>query len=138
MITGIAHNALTVSDMEASVRFYRDVVGRTLAFETPNAKGEPWIVYMKVSDGKFLELFYDGVKDPDSHYAGDLIGYHHFCFEVDDIDEMARKAHAAGALKSNKASTCLDFNRAIWIEDPDGNGVEIVQYMPNSPHMTVK
>ncbi|MCL2343612.1 MAG: VOC family protein [Firmicutes bacterium] len=77
MITGIAHSALTVCDMEASVRFYRDVAGLTKAFELYSDKGESLIVYMKVSDGKFLELFYGGVKDPDARYAGDLIGYHH-------------------------------------------------------------
>jgi len=138
MITGIAHNALSVSDMEASVRFYRDVLGLTKAFELNDNKGNPWIVYMKVCDGKFLELFHNGVKDPDSHYAGDLIGFHHFCFEVDDIDEMARKVHAAGLRDSDTVSTNLDRNRAIWIEDPDGNAVEIEEYMPDSPHMTVE
>ena len=138
MIKGIAHNALNVSDMDASVRFYRDGLGLTKAFEINDKEGKPWIVYLKVADGKFLELFYGGVKDPDSHYAGDLIGPHHFSFETDDIDETARRCHAAGLRDSDDAWTNLDRNRAIWIEDPDGNGVEIIQYMPDSPHMTAK
>jgi len=35
MVTGIHHTSLVVSDMEKSLRFYRDLLGMTVAVDTP-------------------------------------------------------------------------------------------------------
>ena len=47
MITGIAHNAVTVRDMQESLRFYTKALDFTKAFELDRPEnGEPWIVYL--------------------------------------------------------------------------------------------
>lgn len=134
MIKGIAHNAIRVTDMEKSLQFYCDIAGLTKAFETHDDNDKPWIVYVKVSDGQFLELFYDGVKVPENRYAPDLIGYHHFCFETDNIEELAKRFHANGLMTNDKPGHGKDLNYNCWIHDPDGNAVEFVQIHPDSPH----
>ena len=61
MITGIAHNAVTVRDMKESLCFYTEALGFKKAFEIANPEtGAPWIVYLAIAPGQFLELFYDG------------------------------------------------------------------------------
>lgn len=134
MIKGISHNAMRVTDMEKSLRFYCDIAGLTKAFEIRNDTDQPWIVYLYAGQGQFLELFYDGVKVPENRYAADLIGYHHFCFETDRIEELAKRFHAHGYMNSDQPGLGKDLNRNSWIHDPDGNAVEFVQLHPDSAH----
>lgn len=135
MIKGFAHNALKVSDMAESLHFYCDLADLTKAFELNDSQNNPWIVYLKICDGQFLELFYGGVKDPCNHYAGDLTGYNHFCFEVDNIQEVCRKMKDNGLLEDGKPFLGKDRNLSCRIHDPDGNAVEFLQYMTGSAHL---
>ena len=49
MITSIAHTAVTVKDMDESIRFYTQVLGFKKAFSIPHyVTGEPWIEYLNV------------------------------------------------------------------------------------------
>ncbi|CAM4106195.1 VOC family protein [Paenibacillus alkaliterrae] len=111
--------------MEKSLHFYCDIAGLTKAFDIHDDNDKPWIVYLKVSDGQFLELFHDGVKVPENRYAPDLIGYHHFCFETDNIEELAKRFHANGLMTDDKPGHGKDLNYNCWIHDPDGNAVEL-------------
>ncbi|HEY5560412.1 MAG TPA: VOC family protein [Clostridiaceae bacterium] len=133
MIKGVAHNAFKVKDMERSLHFYCDVVGLKRAFDLKDDQGNPWIIYLKVSDTQFLELFYGGTEE--SEVKSDIIGYHHFCFEVDDIYELGKKIEAAGYKLDSQPGPGLDSNDNCWVTDPDGNGVEFVQLNPESPHL---
>lgn len=135
MITKIAHNAIKVVDMEKSLRFYVDDIGLEKAFEINDDQDQPWIVYLKICPGAFIELFYNGVLAPERQYAADLTGYHHFCIETDQIDELAQRLFEKGYIKEPKAGLGRDLNRNLWIHDPDGNAVEFVEYSPDSPHM---
>ena len=128
MINGIAHNALKVVDMEKTLHFYCNVVGFKKAFEINDDENRPWIVYLKIADGQFVELFYGGEADAARKYAPDLIGYNHFCIETDDIDALAKQFHKQGLIERPEASRGRDLNRHLWIHDPDGNAVEFVQY----------
>lgn len=135
MITAIAHTAVKVTNMEATLHFYCNQLGFTKAFELADDQGKPWIVYLKICKGSFIELFYDGVKDREKAYAADTTGYHHWCVSVGDIDAMARRLFANGLIPEAKPKMGRDGNRNLWIHDPDGNAVEFVQYSPDSPHM---
>ena len=135
MITAIAHTAVKVTNMEATLNFYCNQIGFTKAFELADDQGNPWIVYLKICKGSFIELFYDGVKDQEHAYAADTIGYHHWCVSVGDIDAMARRLFDNGLIPEAKPKLGRDGNRNLWIHDPDGNAVEFVQYSPDSPHM---
>ncbi len=58
MIKGIGHLAFTVKEMDASLHFYCDILGFKKLFELNTTDDQPWIVYLKVSDGQFIELFW--------------------------------------------------------------------------------
>lgn len=135
MITGIAHNAMKVTDMQKALDFYCGEIGFQKAFELPDKNGNPWIVYLKICDGYFLELFYDGVRERDPAYDSGRIGYHHWCVSAGDLDGLARKAFEKGWIPEPKTGLGRDLNRNLWLHDPDGNALELVQYDPESPQM---
>ena len=90
MITGIAHNAVTVRDMKESLCFYTEALGFKKAFEIANPEtGAPWIVYLAIAPGQFLELFYDGTEE--NPWRDSLIGFNHFCFEVNAFAAQATR-----------------------------------------------
>ncbi|MFD1676985.1 VOC family protein [Alicyclobacillus fodiniaquatilis] len=131
MMTTLGHLALTVEDMEASLQFYCDVLGCEKAFEIHDKAGNPWIVYVKIPDGRFIELFYGGkVKlARDSH----RVGFAHLCFEVDDIAQTADMLRSKGVVLDVEIQQGLDHNLQCWTHDPDGNPIEFMQIHPDSP-----
>ena len=130
MITSIAHLAFHVSDMEASLRFYA-AIGIKKAFSINNKDGDPWIEYLKVADGQFIELFY--TKAPfealpmwkNKYYA-------HLCLAVDDIHAAAKAITDAGYELASPPKKGSDNNWQCWSHDPDGNAIEFMQIMPDS------
>ena len=138
MITGIAHMATKVADMEAALDFYCGVLGFEKAFEIPNRQtGEPWIVYLKICKGSFLELFYGGVRDREQIVAPGEIGFRHWCVCVgeDSMPGLAQKFHRLGLLPEPLVQTGGDRNYRFTISDPEGNLIEFVAYNPDSPQM---
>ncbi len=128
MITGIAHVAFSVKDMEKSLYYYCDILGFKKAFSLKNDKGEPWIEYIKVKPGQFIELFY---RQP---MTVEKQSYSHLCLEVDDIDEIAARLKANGVLDSEPRHG-KDGNCQCWSKDPDANRIEFMQMGPESLQM---
>ena len=132
MITGIAHAAVTVKDMPESVRFYTQALGcrEAFVFQHPET-GEPWIVYLNVSPGQFIELFYGGTEEQPWHDS--LMGFNHLCLEVDDIYASVQKIRDAGYPIDIEPQQGLDHNWQAWTRDPNGIRIELMQIMPDSP-----
>jgi lactoylglutathione lyase len=130
MINGIAHLAFHVNDMESSLEFYK-TFGIKKAFSIMNEKGEPWIEYLKVSDGQFIELFYTNETFEAAPMWNNKY-YAHLCLAVDDINAAAKLITDSGyelAVPPNKGS---DNNWQCWTYDPDGNAIEFMQFTPDS------
>jgi lactoylglutathione lyase len=131
MITGIAHTALTVKDMEKSLDFYTRVLGFTKAFSLKEPKtGEPWIEYLQAG-AQFIELFYHGTED--NPWKGSLRGFNHLCLGVDDIHKTVKAVEAAGYPMDSGVSQGSDKNYQAWLTDPDGIRIELMQIDPESP-----
>lgn len=127
MITGIGHLAFTVLNMEESLKFYCEVLGFKKAFEITDDNGKPWIQYIKVRNGQFIELFYG---HPNS--SADQ-SYGHLCLEVDDINEIAARVKSFGIKLDVEPNQGKDTNYQCWVRDPDGNRIEFMQMSPGSP-----
>ena len=124
----ITHLAYRVSDMKKSLEFYVDKLGFDHAFSIPNDQEEPWIEYIKVSGGQFIELFY-----PEGDYSAKEGSYLHLCLQVEDLHEVVRKVEAAGVEVWSGPAQGKDSNWQAWISDPDGNKIELMQISPQSP-----
>ena len=132
MITNIAHNAVTTSNMDESLRFYTEALGFQKAFDIPNPDtGAPWIIYLSVRPGQFLELFYGGKQE--NPWRDGLIGFNHFCFEVDDIYATVQKIKDAGFPVDSEPRQASDLNLQAWVTDPNGIRIELMQIDPASP-----
>jgi len=117
--------------MEASVAFYRDILGMEKLFVLDDKNGNLWIVYMKAAKGQFIELFYtpEGF-DPANERNGRF--YDHICLAVDDIYAAAEEIKGKGWKLDVEPNMGMDFNIQSWLRDPDGNAIELMQIMPES------
>ena len=133
MIKGISHTAVTVKAMELSLKFYTEALGIKKVFEIPNPEtGAPWIVYLNVCKGQFIELFYDGTQE--NPWNSSLMGFNHLCLEVDDIQKAVQQIKDAGFTMDVEPKQGVDFNWQAWTKDPNGIRVELMQMDPRSPH----
>jgi catechol 2,3-dioxygenase-like lactoylglutathione lyase family enzyme len=122
----IAHTAYHVADMAKSLDFYCNKLGLTHAFSIEDNDGNPWIEYLKVCDGQFIELFYGAKGQAPTSYA-------HLCLQVEDIHETANKLKANGVTLDVEPVQGKDLNWQCWATDPDGNHIEFMQISPDSP-----
>ena len=132
MITGIGHVAFRVTDLERALDFYCDKLGFREAFRL-DREGEPspWIVYLQIAPGQFVELF-PGAREigPQPEAAA---GYNHFCLLVDDMATTLRQLTERGLEMTGAPRHGLDHNWQYWLTDPDGNRIELMQIVRDSP-----
>ncbi len=139
-IEGVSHVSIYVSEMERSLRFYRDVFG----FET---------LFDDEIGGEGLSAI-AGVPDTRGRAVGGRIG--ELRVELLELSNVPRKARAPGlglavlslrvasadaayqavlALGHRCRSAPVDVlgTRMFFALDPDGQGIEMVEYPPGSP-----
>ena len=129
--TQIAHVALKVKDLNRSLDFYVNKLGFEEMMRLPKPDGTlgVWLVYLRITDDQYLELFPDGVGDraPDR----DAVAVNHICLGVDNIDSVLSQLKAVGVPLTVQKKMAADLNWQAWIEDPDGNRIELMQLMPD-------
>jgi catechol 2,3-dioxygenase-like lactoylglutathione lyase family enzyme len=144
-----SHLAIGVSDMDASLRFYRDTIGLAVAkdvIEDFRSMATPTYrrgVYLRWAEGggeAFLVLDQTLGEHGDRGRAKELftIGLHHFGFWVDDTDGIVERAREAGyaVLLEPITGDTKDYGeeggraiRTAMLRDPDGNIVQLDQRM---------
>jgi lactoylglutathione lyase len=136
MITGLGHLAFRITDLEEALDFYCGKLGLREAFRLER-EGEPspWIVYIWVAPHQFLELFpqAQGKETTPEQLPNRSIGYHHLCLVVDDLQATLQELKERGLVLEGSPRKGLDHNWQYWISDPDGNPIELMQIMPESP-----
>jgi lactoylglutathione lyase len=126
----IGHIALKVADIRLSLEFYRDRLGFAEMMRLNHDDGRLWLVYLRITDTQFLELFPGG--EGNRAPSPNATAVNHFCLECDDLDTTAAALKGAGIQLTVEPKMGLDHNRQCWIEDPDGNRIEFMQMSPHS------
>ena len=139
------HHGFTVSDVERSLAFYRDLLGLELirVSERRNLPSYDRIighenVELKVAIlqhpvGNFiLELVeYEQPKGQTRALDNPFVGSSHLAFEVEDVDEVYTSLEAAGFGAINPPVDVerdeVVVARAMYALDPDGISIEIFQ-----------
>lgn len=127
----VGHVALRVNDLERSLEFYRKL-GFPEFLRLTQRDGRTWIAYLKVTDDLFIELFPGG--DGGKAATPEKTGFNHLCLTTDDIEKTAAHLVAVGIEASaplRPDHRGVDGNRGMWVTDPDGNRIEIMEMAPN-------
>ena len=133
MVEYMTHTAINVKNMKESLKFYREALGFQKIFELSNPEtGDPWIVYVQVCKGQFLELFY--TKPEAAMTSEPEVGLNHICFCVEDVEKTARQITDAGYELFIKPCVGCDHNKQTWVKDPNGVRIELMQISQESPH----
>lgn len=126
------HTAITVSDIEQSVLFYRQL-GFQQVHRFDETDDSMTIVHMKLVD-YHIELFQFAktIKPASAFgYANDIdkVGVKHFAVAVDDIEAALNDLRDKGLADDTVQIEKSDTNKAWWffIKDPDGMWVEIIK-----------
>ncbi len=126
--TSVGHVAIRVKDIDRSLAFYSGKLGFSEMFRLHRDNGDLWLIYLRITDSQYLEVFPDAVGEraPDRN----AIGLNHFCLTVDNIDDVLRDIKDANISLFQELKVGPDGNRQAWIEDPDGNRIELLEMAP--------
>jgi len=124
-ILGIAHMAVYVSDLTKARTFYKSFLGfDEEPFTLKKSDGSERIVFIKINDQQYLELF---AEDPKSD--GRL---NHISVYTDDADRMRTYLAARGVKVPDVVGKGQTGNKNFNVKDPDDHTVEIVEYQADS------
>nr|WP_051034634.1 VOC family protein [Rhizobium sp. CF142] len=128
-LTGIGHAAIRVKDIDVSLDFYCNKLGFKEMLRLHRDNGDLWLVYLRVNDLQYLEVFPYAVGD--AAPPREAIGLNHICITVDNVDEVVRQLAEQNIPLIQPLVGGADGNRQAWIADPDGNRYELMQMNPD-------
>ena len=129
-IVGLTHVAIKVADLDRTLEFYVNKLGFAEMLRLHKDDGDVWLVYLRITDDQFLEVFPDAEGDRAPGWNAN--GMNHLCLAIDDINALVAELEAAGIPLLLPLKRALDGNWQAWIEDPDGNRIELMQMDPDS------
>ena len=146
LFLGIDHTAITVSDTNASLKFYRDLLGLRVAGESENYGTEQEhlnnvfgahlrITALRAPVGPGIELLEylsprDGRPFPLDERANDLVNRAAVLLTTDPeaVSKLVNAAHvpfvSSGVVVNHTRE--LEFSKGLLVRDPDGHAIEIV------------
>jgi catechol 2,3-dioxygenase-like lactoylglutathione lyase family enzyme len=145
LFVGIDHTAITVSDTEASLRFYRDTLGLRVAAESENYGPEQErlngvfgarlrITGLRAASGpgiEFLEYLAptDGRTYPPDTKPNDIVHWHTRLsgYDTNELASALRQIRASfissGVVELPNGTA--GYRRSLLVRDPDGHAVQI-------------
>lgn len=120
----LAHVCLKVRDLARTTAFYQDALGLEPRF-TFERGGRRIGAYFAAGGESFIEVFEEpGVEVRNT-------GITHFCFETGELDGLVARLERAGVPHGEKVMGA-DGSWQLWLQDPDGNAIEVQQYTAES------
>jgi catechol 2,3-dioxygenase-like lactoylglutathione lyase family enzyme len=129
LIKALSHIAVRVTDMDKSLDFYCRVLGLPEQFRLTREDGSVWLVYLKVAERQFIELF-PGAKG--AFVRPDTAAMVHICLEVEDIQAAYREFTSRGLVPHKEPVQGACGAWQFWTSDPDGTPIEFHQFTPES------
>jgi len=144
VITGVYHTSFTVSDLDRSLAFYRDVLGLKVVVQQekagdyieqvvayPNAHLKIALLKAEGSDHVLELIEYVHPKGHAIDVSTPNPGSAHLCFRVDDLQRTYEALVAKGVrFKSPPVRITSGVNeggQAVYLLDPDGITLELFQ-----------
>jgi catechol 2,3-dioxygenase-like lactoylglutathione lyase family enzyme len=145
---GVFHTGLTVSDLDRSIAFYRDVLGLTVQIpptdvfggeDVSRGIGVPGaslrLAVLKTGAGSLELLEYRTPASPiERPVPPNSLGAMHVAFQVQDIRRVMAELEAKGVRFLSGPNIVDDGPLAGWrwvyFHDPDGIALELVEFTP--------
>ena len=144
MIQGVHHTCITVSDMQQSIVFYRDLLGlelvmieesersgddRSEGLGVPKAKVK--LAILRTADAQIELIEYVTAQGRPYDRCNNDVGAMHIAFQVDDVDAVYQRLLDHGVRFTAPPATIPAGPMAGWrwtyLFDPDGVSLEILQ-----------
>jgi catechol 2,3-dioxygenase-like lactoylglutathione lyase family enzyme len=151
-IVSADHTGITVSNLERSLTFWRDVLGfdfshtahqtGALAAEITGVEGaEIKLAVVKAPGGHKIELL-EYLAPLERKWSVDLrpcdVGFVHVALIVDDLGAILSAINASGWKAAGKPQTLRSGpnagKRVVYVRDPDGTTIEFMQPPPEAHH----
>lgn len=119
----LEHVNLTVTDVDRSVAFYRELLGFWSRWRGRTSTG---VEAAHVGDDRcYLALFQaEGAGRAPNDYT--TVGLNHLGFVVDSLEETKRRLEGLGVTPHSEQA--YEPGRRLYFFDPDGVEVELVEY----------
>jgi methylmalonyl-CoA/ethylmalonyl-CoA epimerase len=128
-IKKINHVAIAVSDVDASLTFWRDALGLTVDHVEDVPSQKATVVFIPVGESE-VELVRPTSEDTGvaKFLAERGGGMHHLCFEVDDIEGMLADLKTKGVRLINETPLELPGRKMAFIHPKSSGGVLVELY----------
>jgi catechol 2,3-dioxygenase-like lactoylglutathione lyase family enzyme len=142
MLKSVFHTSITVSNLERSMAFYREILGLELLY-TRESSGEGLskgvgvenahlkIAMFRVGDDSLELIEYVTPKCQSKGIRPCDVGSMHVAFQVKDIDEMGRRLNTHGYYFNAPPRHISEGPMKGWVwayfKDPDGAQLELVE-----------
>ena len=142
MIKNIRHTGIVVEDLEASLNFYRNLLGFKINKQMEES-GEyidkmsaldgvkVTTIKMAAPDGQLIELlfYHSHLNKPKPRQLHD-IGLSHLAFTVDDVDHTYDKLKAQGIKFNSPPQLSPDgYAKVTFCMAPEGTLIELVEVL---------
>ncbi|WP_297106054.1 VOC family protein [uncultured Devosia sp.] len=128
MLLGFEHVGMTVSNMERAIDFYCGLLGLRMKFRRTTAGGEAAFLD---AGGGMLEIEAPAREvGPFRDVPLSEAGFRHITLAYDNIDTMVERLEEAGVPIVEGPRVAFNsemFKRVVFVRDPDGILVELVE-----------
>lgn len=112
---------LYVSDLEPSLRFYRDILGMQV-LRRMDIENDGTIVFLGEQDNVQLEIIVDPHGE-NPGYTGFSVG-----FDVEDMEAAIKKLESQGVLKLRGPIAAGGTTQLAFFKGPSGETVELISH----------
>src|SRR5512137_1391445 len=115
------HTMVRVTDVEASLRFYRDALGLELLTRRDFPQGRFSLIFLAAPGDHAAQVELTHNWDPEPYSGGRNFG--HLAYQVDDIYAACRRLQEHGVTINRPPRD----GRMAFVRSPDGISVELLQ-----------
>ena len=124
-VVNLGHIAIKVKDLDVSLDYYINKLGFPEMLRLHHDDGSVWLVYLRITDDQYLEIFPGAENDRAPGWNAN--GANHMCWTIDDLDACVADLKSKGITMMAEIKAGADGNRQAWLEDPDGNRIELME-----------
>lgn len=123
IVTKLLHTRMRVDDLDATIKFYTDVLGLEVVDRKTSPRGSSLVFLRTPGSEELIEITHYPASGP-VKVQPDLV---HLAFEVASMDAFAKHIAALGVPFSDEPQKTSSGSVIAFIDAPEGYEVEIIE-----------